>query len=477
MKVLFYTYFTETYGSGEAGVAFDLARVLGEKGHKIAIVFRGDTYCVNKKNGITFYSVGMIEGDILNPSDVSWDKNKKLMDFIREFDPDIIHTHSFVPPLAVLLQMWAIANSKPFVYTAHMLPKNLLSHMNVSHEASGDLSFKEKMIEYPLYGYTNTFLQNCQVVIALNEISKKSIRETGYKGDVVVIPNGIERKKFQALQYAQIGKKTKELIFVGSLLKRKNQLYLIEVMEHLPENYHLTLIGGDITSSYQKEIEEYIKNNKVKNVTLKGITPRNKIPILFESSLLFVSASLKETQSLSVIESLASGTPIVGLSNETIDEFIDDSVGIALPVKTSPAIFAKSVKIIAEMSVEKYRKMCEKSREKVIGQDWDQISERTIDVYQRCLSEQKEILNNETLTQKIQRLMSYLGNGAWQTFMQENLFNKEKEVKSVSRWQKYKNLLKSVSKKGLIILSVGLILSQGYSLFKKATSKQKQVKE
>ena len=45
-----------------------------------------------------------------------------------------------------------------------------------------------------------------------------------------------------------------------------------------------------------------------------------QIPNYLERAHVFPSASKMEVQSLVVIEALASGTPVVGLSNETIDE-------------------------------------------------------------------------------------------------------------------------------------------------------------
>ncbi len=41
----------------------------------------------------------------------------------------------------------------------------------------------------------------------------------------------------------------------------------------------------------------------------------------------FVSASKMEVQSLAIIEALASGSPVIGLGNETVDELVDETNG------------------------------------------------------------------------------------------------------------------------------------------------------
>ena len=92
-----------------------------------------------------------------------------------------------------------------------------------------------------------------------------------------------------------------------------------------------------------------------------------------------------EVQSLAVLEALASGTPVLGLSNETIDELVDGEVGMRLERGTTPAEFARAVRAICESDQESYRRLCRGARERVRPFDWANAIGLTERVYTRTL--------------------------------------------------------------------------------------------
>ena len=95
---------------------------------------------------------------------------------------------------------------------------------------------------------------------------------------------------------------------------------------------------------------------------------------------MFVSASLQEAQSLIILEALASGTPIVGLSNETIDELVDDTVGIALDTETSPKEFLEHVN---------YEKIAQAAREKANKFNVRSVAKRVKKHYKQTIGDHK----------------------------------------------------------------------------------------
>ena len=79
-------------------------------------------------------------------------------------------------------------------------------------------------------------------------------------------------------------------------------------------------------------------SNKLKNVFVNDFS--KDIIKIFKKSDFLISASLKEAQSLVIIQALASGKPVIGLENETITELINNKNGKSLPKKTTPKKFA-----------------------------------------------------------------------------------------------------------------------------------------
>jgi glycosyltransferase involved in cell wall biosynthesis len=237
--------------------------------------------------------------------------------------------------------------------------------------------------------YFFSFFKNCDALIALNKDTKKDIIKYGFRGKVFTIPNGRYINDYQHCYPAKLSEKQKQLTFIGYLSKRKNQKYLFRVMECLPENFVLNLIGAPINPKYLQELKAYVQKKGLKNVNFLGEVPYEKISGLLEKTHVFVSASKMEVQSLVIIEALASGTPVVGLSNETVSEFIDDSVGFSLGEKTPPRTFAEKVKKICSLSQKEYEFLCLNARKKVAHLNWPDIVKQTEIVYQKLIEEKK----------------------------------------------------------------------------------------
>jgi hypothetical protein len=92
-----------------------------------------------------------------------------------------------------------------------------------------------------------------------------------------------------------------------------------------------------------------------------------------------------EVQSLVIIEALASGTPVVGLSNETVDELVDESDGICLSKDASPDAFAAAIQSVCSLPPGEYTALCEQARERVKDLDWSNVMEKTVRQYELIL--------------------------------------------------------------------------------------------
>jgi hypothetical protein len=103
-----------------------------------------------------------------------------------------------------------------------------------------------------------------------------------------------------------------------------------------------------------------------------------------------------EVQSLVVIEALASGTPVVGLSNETIDELVSDDVGAWLPKDATPENFARAIEQICRLSPEAYMEMCQSAQKRVAHLDWPNIVSSTAKSYQEILKHKPSMSDDES---------------------------------------------------------------------------------
>ena len=233
-------------------------------------------------------------------------------------------------------------------------------------------------------------------MIALNQPALESIRDFGFEGPIFVVPNGRALAHYNQREFADNKSEQKELVFIGFLSDRKNQSYLLKTLKALPANYTLRLIGKPLNAEYQTKLERYIQKNNLKNAEFVGQITHEQIPDYLEEAHIFTSASKMEVQSLVVIEALASGTPVVGLSNETIDELVSVDEGAWLAKDQKPTAFAKQIERICNLPPDQYQKICQNARERVQHLDWSNVVDSTVKAYQEILKINLTVSDDES---------------------------------------------------------------------------------
>lgn len=156
------------------------------------------------------------------------------------------------------------------------------------------------------------------------------------------------------------------------------------------------MIGKPLNPEYQNKLEKYIQKNNLNNVEFVGQIEHEQIPEYLEGAHIFPSASKMEVQSLVVIEALASGTPVVGLSNETIDELVSEDVGAWLAKDQKPAAFAAQIERICNLPPDQYQKVCQNARDRVKHLDWSNVVILTVEAYQKILKVKPTVSEDES---------------------------------------------------------------------------------
>ncbi len=127
-------------------------------------------------------------------------------------------------------------------------------------------------------------------------------------------------------------------MYISQFIPRKNQIFLIDVMNHLPKSYNLVIAGPisrtGINSSrdlkYLKKIKLKIKQYKLeKNITI--ITDFIDTKKYLKNASIYLIPSYNEGLGTTLIESLALGVPVIANTNESVfSEYILDNFNGAL---------------------------------------------------------------------------------------------------------------------------------------------------
>ncbi|MGO9310664.1 MAG: glycosyltransferase [Spirochaetia bacterium] len=378
MKILVVSSHEQEFGGGEGRLAFEFAIEMSKR-HEVVLVYPGkQPDSLPPGAHLTVRPIRSL--DFTLPA-LKGKELSSLVRFFSSFSPDIIHSHT---PwfLGAVAQAWAFLHGVPFFFTAHELPSKMLEW--------GLVRYLRGIMQSPLLRaltrtYLVSFCRHCTGVVALNRAAADDIRGIGYRGRLFVIPNGRTLALYDGTGPADIEGREKILTFIGDFGPRKNQKYLVEMLKHLPDEYRLLLVGHDVDHRYRREIDAAVGPELRSRVRFTGRLDHSRIPAQLAMTHLWVSASLREVQSLAVLEALASGTPVLGLSNETIDELIDSRVGMRLERGTTPAQFARAVRAVCETDPESYRAMCRNARERVRPYDWANATRMTEQMYGQAL--------------------------------------------------------------------------------------------
>jgi 1,2-diacylglycerol 3-alpha-glucosyltransferase len=395
MKIVFTSIFQSGHGGGAGRVAHELAHHFALV-HEVVMVCPADkTGIIEDESGLQIYGIRSAGDAEFQMPDLSSKAVRQLFGFLDVFQPDIIHAHE--PALMGLIgQIWAKMNQVPFVHTTHVLPSKAVEFgtSEAIHVPSPIL--KSSLTDYAIKNVLGNFFRNCDALIALNKSALESIRDFGFEGPVFVVPNGRALAHYNQRPFADNSSKQKVLVFIGFLSDRKNQLYLLKTLKALPDNYTLRLVGKPLNSEYQIKLEKYIQKYNLKNVEFVGQINHEQIPDFLEGAHVFPSASKMEVQSLVVIEALASGTPVVGLSNETIDELVSEDVGAWLAKDQKPAMFAAQIERICNLPPDDYLEICQNAQDRVKHLDWSTIVTSTVEAYREILKIKLAVSDDES---------------------------------------------------------------------------------
>ncbi len=109
------------------------------------------------------------------------------------------------------------------------------------------------------------------------------------------------------------------LLYVGSIIERKNLLLLVQAMEKLTTEIPLVVVGNG--KVYKKKIVDYIEKNNLKDrvIFLENVMNED-LPSLYQQAKIFIYPSLYEGFGIPIIEAIFSETPVITTSESALPE-------------------------------------------------------------------------------------------------------------------------------------------------------------
>lgn len=337
MKIL--QIMTELGFGGAERVVLDLCRTMTAQGHTVHLAVMKD---LPEKNMWEDFKKLGIYPDILKINSFGdWKKIKKLRKLIREYTPDVIHSHLMHPNL-----ISRIANFKtgiPLVNTIH-----------ISERRSGQKKF------FLMDSFTHTL---CDQYTAVSDASARFHEKAIYlkEGSIRTIRNGVnpvEPRTAEELQDAkdrwQVSMCSKLLGAVGRLDRQKGFDRLLRILpaleKHVPagETWGIVFLGE---GSERENLEALLPKYSHRNLIVRFPGFEKDAASFAQAFDAFVMPSRYEGYGLVFAEAISLGLPCVYAPVDSLPE-LAEGIPNAFPARfDKPEEDEKTAALIAEAMV------------------------------------------------------------------------------------------------------------------------------
>ncbi|HEU5365936.1 MAG TPA: glycosyltransferase [Hanamia sp.] len=368
------------------GVYYFVCRVgpmLQERGHKVAVIAPSESlhFSNTKIDNLHVYGIPSFPV-IINPTirlPIPFLLKSRIAQIIENFKPDVIHIQDHFPLSKAVVEV----NKKlkiPIIGSNHFMPENftvLLKNKNL----------KKRLENYLWKGFSKVFNQ-LNIVTTPTETGAQLIRPR-LKVNAIAISSGINLSLFNPSgDTTEIKEKYSipdkpVLLYVGRLDPEK---HIEEIMQAITIavkkiDFCFVVVGKGISKTSLEKLSH--ESGITHNVLFTGFVPDNDLPYFYKLSRCFIIASIAELLSLSTLQAMASGLPVISVNAGALVELVKDTKNGYLYNEGDVIAIAQSIEDILTND-ELYTKMRNKSMEYVQQHDIN----KTVKLFEKLYQEQ-----------------------------------------------------------------------------------------
>lgn len=249
---------------------------------------------------------------------------KKLVELIREKNPEFIHIHSSKAGIIGRLAAWK--SGRKAIFTAHGWAFT---------EGAGLLQRSYGLGAEWLIGRLNfDVILVSKYDFALARRFRVITNQSGY-----LIQNGVESRPFERIPRQT---KTPAIVTVGRLVPQKNQELLIRAIANIQSEFKLIIVGDGPNF---KELTALAETLSVDH-RIEFVRQSVEIAKWFEQADIFALSSIYEGLPLSIIEAMSYSLPVVATDVGGVSELIDHGETGFLVSRNNDLLLAKYLEIL-----------------------------------------------------------------------------------------------------------------------------------
>lgn len=354
-------YLTQPYPpmiSGASIAAEQLAKGMAKRGHNVLVIAASDTgqaYQTRETN-LTVLRLKSFSNPLRVKQRLLAFPHRSIMKALREFQPDLIHTHEPVQ-MGFLGLKYASSTRIPVILTAHQLPWFVIKYLP-------NIPVLRKLVERMVWTYAGWLSGSYSAIISpTRTISEVIQTKTGFYP--TTIPYGVDlntvtgeateiRTRYNIPEHSPI------ILHVGRLDMDKNVERVLLAAETVikKSNAHLLIVGDGSRKQALMELSSSL-GIEARTHFVGFVSNKNELAKIYRSSDVFVTASEIETQGIVLLEAAASGLPIAAVNATCIPEVVHDGITGYLAQPGNIHALSRAIERLLERPIEKKRMLSE----------------------------------------------------------------------------------------------------------------------
>lgn len=263
-----------------------------------------------------------------NGLNVSLNCYKEISQVLDDFGPDIIHDQT-PGPVALAIFRYAKKHNIPLVSTDHAYPDNLTQQLKLPKPA-------KKPINSMMNKYFVSFLKRSEYATMPTEQAVADLipnKRKPFKVPVEALSNGIDLSRFakgqpdkEIYDKYNIPRSKPIVLYVGRVDPEKSLDILVEAFTKVAKKKPTAqlVIVGDGTA--KPKLENIIEKAGIsEQVHFLGRVVGDDLPQIYRTGSVFAITSKTETQSIVLMEAMASGLPCVAVKAGAVHELVKNN--------------------------------------------------------------------------------------------------------------------------------------------------------
>lgn len=258
----------------------------------------------------------------------------------------------------------------PIVITVHDL--TYLKFPNLYPGGSSELRHHAKR--------TNDAVKKATSIIIVSKNTRRDVTENfGIAKDRVnVVYPGLDEEEFLPIKNKEVDRVRQKFqlndryyLFVGNINPQKNLTRTLQAFERLPEKLKEMelVLAGNNDGFYQDFLAALKQSPKKGQVKLLGYVPEEDLPALYSGATALLQPGIYEGFGPTVLEALASGTPVVAAKTAALPEVVGDAGIFVDPYSISS--ITHGMELSASLSQAKLRQLKKRAKIQVGQFDWE----------------------------------------------------------------------------------------------------------